>query len=241
MPDVRERAELLVRLRDELAACGAASRPTGSAVRIGWPGLDRVLPGGVRRGALVELLDAGAAGAETVAAALVRAVCRSPGAVVVVDPAGEFYPPALAAWGVPADRLVVVRPSGDADALWAADQALRSRATVAVWLRRDRLAPHDFRRLQLSAAEGGGIGILLRPARARGQPSWADVQLAVSPWPGGRGRRLRVEVTRCRCGVPGAAAEVELDDVTGCEREGGHDATAPMPAAAELAGAAGAG
>src|SRR5204862_5187521 len=101
-----------------------------NVVRTGWPALDRILPrGGVRRGSLVELLAAGpGSGAETVAAVLTRAVCQHPGAVVVVDQAGEFYPPALAAWEVGYEQLVVVRPSGDADALWAADQALRSRA-----------------------------------------------------------------------------------------------------------------
>ncbi|HEY1378252.1 MAG TPA: hypothetical protein VGF55_15740 [Gemmataceae bacterium] len=239
MPGVCEQAELLIRLRDEIAGCSAAGLTTHPVIRTGWPGLDRVLPdGGVRRGAIVELLGTGA---ETVAAVLTRAVCRSPGVVVVVDPDGEFYPPALAAWDVSAERLVVVRPADDTDALWAADQALRSRAAAAVWLWRDRLAPHDGRRLQLSAAEGGGLGILLRPARARGQPSWADVQLAVGSRPGLRGRRLRLEVTRCRRGVPGAVAEVELDDVTGFEREDDGHATTPVPAATKLAGAAGAG
>src|SRR4051812_38359288 len=121
MSSVRERAELLVRLRDGIAAHSPAGRTDRPVVQTEWPGLDRILPdGGVRRGTLIELLAAGGGGAETVAAALTRAACRSPGAAVVVDPAGEFYPPALAAWGVPAERFVVVRPADDADALWAA-------------------------------------------------------------------------------------------------------------------------
>jgi protein ImuA len=229
MVDTRDRVELLARLRDDIASCGRPGRPEGIFITTGVPALDRALPGGgIRRGAVVELCGCGA---ETIAAVVTRAACRSPGVAVIVDRAGEFYPPALAAWDVPVARMVLVRPEGDADALWAADQALRSPAAAAVWLWRDRLLPHDGRRLQLSAAEGGGVGLLLRQ-RTSGfnpeahRPSAADVQLTVTPRPG---HRLRIEVTRCRAGVPGAVAEIEL--------ESGREASA-VPAVAALAGPA---
>jgi hypothetical protein len=235
----RARAELLARLRDDLAAReGAETVPARPVVRTGWPALDRVLPhGGVRRGSLIELLDArSGCGAEAVAAVLTRAACQSPGAVVVVDRDRQFYPPALAAWGIPLSRLVVVHAADDADALWAADQALRSRAAAAVWLRRDRLAPHDFRRLRLAAGEGGALGILFRPDRVRGAPTWAVVQLLVGPRPSAWGRGLRLEATRCRGRVAGPAADMEFDDVSGTAREGGHHEATLVPAPAELAG-----
>jgi protein ImuA len=231
-----DRADLLARLRHDIATCGPPGQVDRSAVRTGWPALDRLLPaGGVRRGSLVELLDLGG-GAESVAAILTVTACRSPGVVVVVDQAGEFYPPALAGWGVPVERQIVVRPGDDADALWAADQALRSRAAAAVWLWRDRLAPHDFRRLQLSAEAGGAVGLLLRPAHCRGRPTGADVQLAVGPRPAARGWRLHVELTRCRGSTPGAAADIDLED--GLEWGADCDATFDVPATAALAGPA---
>src|SRR5947209_5112209 len=132
MTDRRERAELVIRLRDAIAS-GGRGDPDLALLSTGWPTLDHALPGGgVRRGALVELVGVGpGSGTATVAAALTRAACRSPGVVVVVDQTGEFYPPALAA-RVSFDRLVIVRPASDADTLWAADQALRSRAAAAV-------------------------------------------------------------------------------------------------------------
>src|SRR5438034_217321 len=106
MRDGSDWAALIERLRGEMAACELSGGPDRPAVPTGWPALDRVLPfGGIRRGTLVELLDArSGSGAETVAAALTRAACRWPGVVVVVDRDRQFYPPALAAWGVPLRR-----------------------------------------------------------------------------------------------------------------------------------------
>jgi protein ImuA len=217
-----------------MAACrflGAGS--DRAVVSTGIAALDRVLPlGGIARGSLVEFLEEQpGSGAESIAAVLARQVGR--GATVVVDPQRQFYPPAAAAWGWDLGRLVVVRPADDAEALWVADQALRSRAVGVVWLRRERLKPHDFRRLALAAESGEAIGIVFRPARVRGLPTWADVQLSVEPRPTAQGRRMRVEVTRCRGGTAGQTAEVELDDVSGFEVD--HHETLPLPGSAPLA------
>jgi hypothetical protein len=216
-----EQADVIARLREEMSAIGRVPSLAGD-VPTDRPELNRLLPGGgLRRGSLVEVL--GECGAETIAAIFTRALCRSPGLVVVVDQSGEFYPPALAAWDVPLERLMIVRPQNDPDALWAADQGLRSRAAVAVWLWRDRLAPHDFRRLHLSAEEGGAVGLLFRRRAAGLTPAvrratQADLQLLVEPTAGinpAAHQTLRVEVTRCRNGLPGAVAEIDPED--GCE------------------------
>jgi protein ImuA len=231
----RDRAELLARLRDKISGGRRLGDVTQPIIRTRWPALNRVLPGGgIRHGSLVELLDQRAGcGAETVAAGLTANACEAPGMVVIVDREGQFYPPALAAWGVPVDRMVIVRAGSDADAVWTADQALRSRAAVAVWLRLDRLRPHDFRRFRLAAEEGGAIGIVFRPNRVRGQPTWADVQLAVEPQPSAAGRKLRVEVMRCRGGMAGTAV-IEIGDSS----EHGPHETPHVFVPARLAGAA---
>jgi hypothetical protein len=216
-----EQTDVVARLREEMCVLGRVPSLAGD-VPTDRPELNRILPGGgLRRGSLVELL--GECGAETVAAIFTRALCRSPGMVVVMDGSGEFYPPALTSWGVPFERLMIVRPQNDADALWAADQALRSRAAVVVWFWRDRLAPHDFRRLRLSAEEGGAVGLLFKRRAAGLTPgvrraTQADLQLLVEPTAGinpGAHRTLRIEVTRCRNGLPGAVAEIDPED--GCE------------------------
>ncbi len=211
--------EILDHLRNRLAnGPGKRGPRRGTALlHTKIPDLDRVLPGGgIEPGSLVEILDPrSGSGAESLAALMSRSACIQRPTVVVLDRERQFYPPALAVWGLAIDQLVVVHPTNDRDEFWAADQALRSRGVAAVWLRLDWLKPHDFRRLHLAAEAGGTLGLLLRPVRVRGEPTWADLQLFVEPRPSTRGRRVRVEVTRCRGGMSGHTVDIELDEAAG--------------------------
>jgi protein ImuA len=159
-------------------------------VSSGCGALDALLPeGGWRRGTLVEWLS-GAAGSGAGALALMvarQAAVPMPedpaagGVVVVVDRQRRFYPPAAAALGIDLQRLLVVRPNGSADEIWALDQVLRCPGVAAVWAPIERLDEQAFRRLQLAAESSGCLGLLLRPLRVRGQPSWSHLQLLVEP------------------------------------------------------------
>jgi len=209
-PVASAREHLVATLRREVARLENSRPPEDDRpISTGSPALDRLLPaGGLRRGMLVEYLAAApGSGAGTLALAAAREACRGGRALVVmnqpVDPAcragsrtgGQsldsgparqagptyFYPLAAAAWGVDLTQLLVLRPANRADALWALDQALRCPGVGAVWSQWDRIDVHDFRRLQLAAECGGTLGLLVRPARYRGQPTWADVQWLVSP------------------------------------------------------------
>jgi hypothetical protein len=131
-----------------------------------------------------------------------------------------------------------------ADHDWAMDQVLRSSAVAAVVAWPERLDGRTFRRWQLAAEQGDGVGLLLRSAAAaRNDPSWADVRLLVEPlaiecatacsqvgpsptptnsllaskqWhtPLSSKRLLRIVLLRCRGGADGRTVEVEIDDET---------------------------
>lgn len=181
----------------------------------GFRPLDALLPaGGMRRGSLVEWItgagDATGSGAVTLAFAVACRLAapatqhdgqRGQGAIVVVDRAGWFHPPAVLPW-LNGRQLVVARPSRDEDELWAIDQSLRCRGVAAVlaWPRvaawgqaatpshRPRSARHwttAMRRWQLAARTSGAVGLLVRPHAARGEPSWAEARISVAPLPGG--------------------------------------------------------
>ena len=140
---------------------------------------------------------------------------------MVLDQAKEFYPPASAWLGIDLDRLIVVQPASMADNLWALDQSLRCPGVAVVLAWPERLDPKTFRRLQLAAEQGGGLGFLLRPEGARHEPSWADVRLWVEPTGKARNfptcanrRSLKIEMLRSRGGASGRSVELEIDDET---------------------------
>ncbi len=188
--------------------------------------LNQLLPAGVRRGTLLELLAIPGGGATALALIAAREICRDE-AVVVVDPAGRFFPPAAVRLGLDSERLIIVRPRSRVDYLWALNQALRSPGVGAVLSWPEKLDARAFRTLQLAAEAGETLGLFVRPVGVRGQPSWSEAQLLVEPLPSPLStphcplptaflrRLLRVEVIRCRGGKPGAFVELELDDETG--------------------------
>src|SRR4029453_13310771 len=170
---------LVADLRDRLARLEKSGRPADERpVSTGSPALDRLLPaGGLARGSLVEYLSPGSgSGTGTLALAAAREACIDGRALVVVDRSRTFYPPAAAGWGIDLSQTLLLEPADDAAELWALDQALRCPGVGAVYAPCGPLDVRDFRRLQLAAESGGTLGILIRPARLGGQPSWSETQ-----------------------------------------------------------------
>ncbi len=213
--------ELVEKLQQQIARLEGARRPPDAApVSSGCEALDQLLPEkGFHRGTLVEwLAEADGAGAETLALLAARRACGDGGALVVLDQAGEFYPPAAVRMGFAVDQMILVQASNPADNLWALDQALRCPGVDAVLGWPEKIEGRAFRRLQLAAEQGGGLGLLVRPESARHEPSWAEVRLLIEPCQASSfsrpGRRLKVQVLRSRGQTRGGTIEVEVDDET---------------------------
>jgi hypothetical protein len=216
-------------LRRQIARLeGARHRGGAGPISSGCGPLDRLLPaGGFRRGTLTEWLAAGeGTGAVALALGAAAAACGDGGMLVVLDRRREFYPPAAVGLGIAPQRLIVVHAATAADDAWALDQALRCPGVAAVLAWPEKLDGRTFRRLQLAAEEGNGLGLLIRPESARREPSWAEVRLGVEPLtstssaespsnsPAGCRRRLRIHLLRCRGGTGGRSVDVEIDDET---------------------------
>jgi hypothetical protein len=139
-------------------------------------------------------------------------------ALVVIDERREFYPPAAVSLGLDLDRTIVVRPRNHQETIWALEQALSCAGVAATlgWI--DKISDRVFRRFQLAAEHGAGLGVFMRPAEARHEPTWADVRWLVQPVPAdadSSGRRVRVELLHCRGGTGGGAVTLEISDETG--------------------------
>lgn len=209
--------ELVQSLRDQIACMEGARRPVSeSPVSSGYRCLDKLLPGqGFHRGTLVEWLTPGdGSGAESLAFLAAREACREGGVLVVFDQAKQFYPPAAVRLGISPEGMIVVQAASQADNLWALDQALRCPGVAAAVAWPEKLDGRAFRRLQLAAEQGSGLGLLVRPEQVRHEPSWAEVRLAVEPLPAtapDAPRRLKIQLLRSRGGPSGAIVEVEID------------------------------
>lgn len=175
--------------RGDVSSTQPAGMPTGCAE------LDAVLPGGGwPTGALAEILIEryGLGELELLMPALVR-LSRGNRVIVWVAPPFVPYAPALAGAGLDLQRLLLVRAETQADALWSAEQALRSGSCAAVLLWAEP-STRWLRRLQLAAEAGAAWGVLFRMARAHAQSSYAALRLRVSP--------ERLELLKCRGGRP---------------------------------------
>ncbi len=187
----------------------------------GCMALDRQLPQqGFRQGSLIEWLsDHPGSGAELLSLLAARQALQQGGAMVVLDQAKLFYPPAAAAWGIDLDKLILIRTTQTKDTHWALDQALRCRGVAVVWSWLGQLDNRWFRRFQLAAESSGCLGLFLRSSRVRGRPTWSDLQLQVKPQSCQAGRRFQLELVRCRGQGSPFVMELELNELTGELRE----------------------
>lgn len=192
--------QVLQALAEQIEQCHLAGSAERELISSGLPALDRCLAeGGLRRGRLMELVAAvPGSGAARLALSAACHACDEGRLLVVVDRRREFYPPAANSLGIALAQMLVVRPNNAIDEAWAIDQALRSLGVGAVLGWPDKLDDHTFRRWQLAAETSGTIGLLIRPAAARSQPSWAEVKLLITPLANSTDR-WEVEILRgCR-------------------------------------------
>ncbi len=199
--------ETVADLAQRIHEIEASERPLVQTT-IPFPPLADALPGGgLPSGSLVEIMSAlDGDGAWTFALLLARCACAERKTFVVADTQRTFYPPAAARLGIDLQRTLILRPAftlaGSAsdglgrpslarpanvkkgkNGVAAFVQSLRCPAVGAVLGRFERLTAAEYRTLQLAAQTGGGVGFLLRPISARGDPSFADVRLRMLPSP----------------------------------------------------------
>lgn len=162
---------------------GAPSGAAAQAAPTGYAALDAVLPGGGWPvGGLAELLcDAEGVGELQVVLPALAALTAAGHRVAWLAPPYLPYAPALKAAGVRLAGLTVVRAPGRRDALWAAEQALRSGAFHALLLWLPRASYAELRRLAVAAQAGPGFALAFRPPEAGCESSPAVLRMALEP------------------------------------------------------------
>ena len=155
-----------------------ATVPTGHAM------LDRELPGGGwPMGTLSEVLHDGAGIGEVgfLSGALARAAAGDR-LIAWINAPHLPYAPALAQSGIPLERCLVARPADGEDALWSAEQALKSGACGAalLWLQGVKNQYAWLRRLQMAAEAGRAMAVFFRPSADESLSTPAHLRIVVS-------------------------------------------------------------
>lgn len=169
----------------------ATSRhPTGHAA------LDAALPGGGwPDAALSELLIAtpGLGELQLLWPTLARLTAAGERVMLIAPPHIPF-PPAWLAAGVDLRQIGLVRASGR-EALWAAEQCLRSGSCGAVLCWPQQADDRSLRRLQVAAETGQTLAFAYRPLRDAVNPSPAALRLAIE------GHPTQLRILKCRGGL----------------------------------------
>jgi hypothetical protein len=174
------------------------SPSTGQVVSSGFRPLDAYLPGGGwPLGALTEILidDIAHSPLWLVLPGLLRLTALKHHQIWVYPPHIP-YPPALASRGINLDKTVILKPRQETDALWAAEQALRSGACSAVLYWPRKLSFTATRRLQLASEVGSTWGLCFRPSHAATMPTTAALRLLFKP----TGTGAMLTILKCRGG-----------------------------------------
>ena len=129
--------------------------------------------------------------------------------IVWIAPPHMPYAPALAAIGIQLDRILIIQPSSTAEALWAAEQCIKSHACSAVLLWAEHnTRPQAIKRLQVASKSTQTWNILFREAAVQQLPSPAPLRIALSSTPiatpehDSRQHQLQVEIFKRPGGWP---------------------------------------
>ena len=156
-------------------------RASGRTVETGYPDLSAELPGaGWPQGALVELLiQKTGVGEMRLLAPALATVSKRP--VAFLQPPHLINAASTQYMGLPLDKTLVLRPKLSADALWAAEQILKSGTCGALVFWQEHVRPESLRRLQLAAKSGETLFFVVRPLATAIDPSPAELRVSVRP------------------------------------------------------------
>lgn len=172
-------------LHPSLWRASQLAHATTRCIDTGHALLSAQLPGGGwPTGMLIDLLlqQAGIGELRLLRPALQQVAQRR---IVLLQPPHAPQVLALAALGLAPSHLLWLRSSRNADALWAAEQVLRSGSCGALLMWQPHARGETLRRLHLAAQAGETLFFLLRPLVAAQDASPAPLRLSLRPAAGG--------------------------------------------------------
>jgi protein ImuA len=172
-------------LHPSLWRASQLARSHTRCIDTGHPSLSNQLPGGGWPvGTMVDLLvqQAGIGEMRLLAPVLAQVAKRQ---IAILQPPHAPQALALAAMGIPPSAALWLRADRTADALWAAEQVLRSGSCGALLFWQTQIRSDSLRRLHLAAQSGETLFFMMRPMAAAQDASPAPLRLGLRPQAGG--------------------------------------------------------
>lgn len=172
-------------LHPSLWLASQLAHSTTRCIDTGHPALSGQLPGGGwPTGTLIDLMlqQPGIGELRLLRPALVTAARRR---IVLLQPPHPPQALALAALGLAPSQLLWIRTTRSSDALWAAEQVLRSGSCGALLFWQNHARGETLRRLHLAAQSAETLFFMLRPLAAAQDSSPAPLRLCLRPAAGG--------------------------------------------------------
>lgn len=172
-------------LHPSLWRASQIARSSARCIDTGFSTLSHQLPGrGWPTATLVDLLlqQHGIGELRLLAPALARVSARK---IVMLQPPHPPQSLALRAMGLEPGDQIWLKPTGSADAMWAAEQVLKSGSCGALLVWASHIRSERLRRLHLAAQAGDTLFFMLRPLSAADDSSPAPLRVSLRAAPGG--------------------------------------------------------
>jgi len=168
----------------------AINEPDGSSLS-GYPELDAGLEGGLPTQGVIDIhSDIGIGELRLFLPYILQRQNQQQRLLVIIAPPLQINGEMLAELGIDLSQVLVIRPGDQQQALWAAEQCLKSDCchTVLSWLQ--NLEIHQVKRLQLAAKQSRAVQVIFRQQQTQGLS--LPVTLSMSLQPQAHGLRIKV-------------------------------------------------
>ena len=177
-----------------------------SVYSTGFQELDDVLQGGLPQQGVIDISSqAGIGEIRLLMPNLLVRHQHSEKLLVFIAPPHAINSECLAHFGFSLQHVLIVHPQSQQEALWSAEQCLKSGCCHAVLTWQTELEIHQVKRLQLAAEQGEALHVLFRPDTAhalalpvplalRLRPSMQGINVSVTKRKGGRAQH-NIEVS----------------------------------------------
>jgi protein ImuA len=207
--------QILEDLRERIRRIERKPALSSGGFESGCASVDALLPGGFPRGAIAELTGVAGSGKTAVAVGVIARAMGERALAAWIDARSELYAPAVQLGGVDLERLLIVRPSGDAplaasgasparsvqpgvrQSLWAAEAVLGSGAFAAVVVD----VPLAMGGRAVTDRGGASVDAMLRRLVAAAEKGGAACLWLSEPGSCAPPARVRLEVSRNGGGV----------------------------------------